>query len=125
MRTLEEVDRILNFMAGHCYGDNYDKFYVDLETGEPKEINVPEKIALCHSELSEALEGHRKGLMDNHLPHRSMVEVELADLLIRVFDLCGYLKLDIGGAVIEKIAYNRHRKDHTREARLAPGGKKY
>src|SRR4051812_7282747 len=39
----------------------------------------PTRIALCHSELSEALEGHRKNLMDDHLPHRKMAEVELAD----------------------------------------------
>ena len=40
---------------------------------EPKEFGTC--IALMHSELSEALEGHRKGLMDSHLPNRSSPEV--------------------------------------------------
>lgn len=47
-------------------------------------------IALCHSELSEALEGDRKNLMDDHLPHRKMAEVELADAAIRVMDMAEY-----------------------------------
>ena len=36
---------------------------------------VPAKICLIHSELSEAMEGHRKDLMDDKLPHRKMIEV--------------------------------------------------
>lgn len=38
---------------------------------------------------AEAMEGERKGLMDDHLPHRPMAEVELADALIRLFDYAG------------------------------------
>lgn len=82
------------------------------------------KIALIHSEASESLEGDRKDLMDNHLPHRKMAEVELADLVIRVCDLAGAKGFDLGGAIAEKLEYNRTRKDHTREARAAAGGKK-
>jgi NTP pyrophosphatase (non-canonical NTP hydrolase) len=81
------------------------------------------KIALCHSELSEALEGMRKGLMDDHLPHRSMIEVELADSIIRILDICGFLGLDIGGAVSEKFEYNQRRSDHKLSNREAAGGK--
>jgi len=82
------------------------------------------KIALIHSEASESLEGDRKHLMDDHLPHRKMAEVELADIVIRVCDLAGAKGFDLGGAIAEKLEYNRTRKDHTREARAAEGGKK-
>lgn len=86
---------------------------------------VAEKLALVHSEVSEALEGHRKGLPDDKLPHRPMTEVELADAVIRIADLAGALGYDLGGAIAEKLAFNAHRPDHKPEARQAEGGKAY
>ena len=77
-----------------------------------KDINlVPAKLCLIHSEVSEAIEGYRKNLMDDKLPHRPMIEVELADAVIRIGDLCGALGLDLGGAIEEKMAYNAIRPD--------------
>lgn len=86
---------------------------------------VAEKLALSHSELSEAMEGHRKGLPDDKLPHRPMTEVELADAVIRIFDLAGALQYDLGAAIAEKMAFNASREDHKPESRLAAGGKAY
>lgn len=86
---------------------------------------VAEKLCLIHSEVSEAMEGHRKGLPDDKLPHRPMIEVELADAMIRIADLAGALGLDLGGAIAEKMSFNAHRPDHKIEARQAAGGKAY
>lgn len=86
---------------------------------------VAQKLCLVHSEISEAMEGHRKGLQDDKLPHRPMLEVELADAVIRIADLAGALGLDLGGAIAEKLAYNATRQDHKPEARAAAGGKTY
>jgi len=86
---------------------------------------VPAKLCLIHSEISEAMEGHRKGLMDDKLSHRLMIEVELADAMIRIADLAGALGLDLGGAVEEKMAFNAVRADHKLEVRAVVGGKAY
>lgn len=100
-------------------------------TGEPstpeyiQQTMVPQKLLLIHSEISEACEGHRKDTMDTHLPHRKAIEVELADALIRIFDLGGALNLDLGGAMAEKMVYNMQRADHKPEARAAANGKRY
>lgn len=50
---------------------------------------VFQTLQLVSTEIAEATEGERKGLMDDHLPNRKMGEVELADALIRVLDLAG------------------------------------
>lgn len=71
------------------------------------------------------MEGHRKNLMDTHLPNRPMIEVELADAVIRIADLAGALDLDLGGAIAEKMAYNATRADHKPEARAGINGKVY
>jgi hypothetical protein len=63
--------------------------------------------------------------MDTHLVHRSSTEVELADAVIRIMDICGAFGFDLEGAIKEKLVYNRFRVDHTREHRASDGGKKY
>ena len=82
-------------------------------------------LMLAVSELAEAMEGDRKSIMDDHLPHRPMREVELADAVIRICDLAGAFGLDLGGAIAEKLAYNASRADHKPENRAKAGGKAY
>lgn len=83
-----------------------------------KPLHVAEAIALMHSELSEALEADRKDLMDDKIPHRKGLEVELADCLIRILHFSARAGMDIEGAVREKLDYNKTRPH-------MHGGKKY
>ena len=114
----------LNDYAKECHEAN-KKWWISIDTGQPIQRNTGELLMLCVSELAEAMEGDRKNLQDDKLPHRKMFEVELADCLIRIFDLAGAKGLDLEGAYLEKMDYNSKRKDHTHEARKAEGGKKY
>jgi len=118
-----EVEAACDILTSASHGESLRAGWWSNDDGDMR--NVPTKLCLIHSEISEAMEGHRKDAMDDKLPHRAQIEVELADAVIRIFDLAGYLKLDIGGAVAEKMAYNRTRADHKTEARARSGGKRY
>ena len=121
---LEQQGEAIGVMVEECYGRSYKAgWYHNPVTKEPIKRNVPEMLCLIHSEVSEALEGYRKNLKDDHLPTRPMIEVELADAFIRILDLAGHLNLDLGGAYADKLRYNATRKDHSLEARAKDGGK--
>ena len=109
----------LNYIARQIHGMSLAKW------GGNDEREVGTLLALIHSEISEALEGFRKDLWDDHLPNRKMAEVELADAVIRIFDLAERSGFDIGNAILEKHKYNMIRADHKMENRMKPGGKKF
>lgn len=74
---------------------------------------VPEKLVLIHSEVSEALEEYRTlpaGVLRQGETHAGGKPVgfdsELADVVIRVFDLAESLGIDIERAILAKHAYN-------------------
>ena len=122
----DNIKLYLNVLKKVCHGNAKDAgWYTDLKTGKSLDRNVGEMMALIHSEISEAMEGYRKNKMDDHLPNRKNVEIELADAIIRIMDLAGYLKLNIGRAVIEKLEYNKTRADHKIENRKKHGGKSF
>lgn len=110
-----EIDN-LNSVVQKMYNQSKNAGWHD------KERNEGEMLALIHAEISEALEGIRKDLMDSHLPYRKSTEVEMADAVIRIFDYCGMKGYDLGSAIAEK---NKNRLDHKREERQKEGGKKF
>jgi NTP pyrophosphatase (non-canonical NTP hydrolase) len=114
----------LNNLARDCHATN-QHWWHHPATGERLDRNKGELLMLIVTEIAEAMEGERKNLMDDKLPHRKMAEVELADALIRIFDYAGAFGFDLDGAVAEKRAFNATRADHKAEARLSANGKKW
>lgn len=123
LEKLNKQDEMFSFdindLVNLCHGLAKDAGWHE----KPRETGTC--LMLIVSEIAEAMEGHRKGLNDDHLPHRKMIEVELADAMIRICDLAGREGLDLGGALVEKLKYNQQRADHKPENRNKDGGKKY
>lgn len=120
----KQTAQVINNLAAFTHKANIN-WWRDIVTGARIDRNIGELLMLCVSELAEALEGHRKSLRDDKLPHRPMFEVEIADALIRLLDIAGGLGLDLGGAYVEKMGYNAVRGDHKVENRQSQHGKKY
>lgn len=84
----------LNAMAARIHR-LHRKWWLDISTGLPVKRNKEELIMLVVTELSEAVEGIRRNLMDDKLPHRRMEEVEMADAYIRLMDYAGGFNLEL------------------------------
>lgn len=79
----------------------------ELAVKATKDAFISQKIALIMSECTEALEAMRK---DNYgLEKKDTFEDEIADVFIRLFDLCGELNIDIEKQIAWKLKHNESR----------------
>ncbi len=108
MQLDERLDfiELFNKLAVEAYENSVQKGFWD----NPTEDGT--RIALMHSELSEALEGLRKGNpLDKHTPEYKSVEVELADVIIRIMDFAKGKGHNVAEALLAKMDFNSGR-DH-------------
>jgi NTP pyrophosphatase (non-canonical NTP hydrolase) len=102
-----EESSALNKLCKEAYENARSKGWHD------DERTFGEYISLVHSELSEALEDYRSGRGVNELYYEEDkpcgIPVELADVLIRIFDFCGLYDIDLQNAIDIKMKYNKTR----------------
>ncbi|MBW2977275.1 hypothetical protein KY331_00360 [Candidatus Woesearchaeota archaeon] len=73
---------------------------------KPEDVNVAEKIALIHSEISEAFEAYRK----KNIEGKGGFKEELGDAIQRILHLCGIFDIDVEKKILEKIESNKSRE---------------
>ncbi|MDR1338533.1 MAG: hypothetical protein LBK58_00485 [Prevotellaceae bacterium] len=131
MKTLNELrDEIHDNAVKHGFYDNVKDGCYNTSVRVLEHAFFAQQIALIHSELSEALEADReekyptkeglsiitnpvkveewKSLFERTI--KNTVPDELADVIIRTIDLCGYLGIDIEKHVELKMRYNELRE---------------
>lgn len=98
---------MLNELRDRAYENAVNNGFYD--HGTP---NVSAYCSNLHGEVSELWEAHRKGTLLDQCDKPvalTCIEEELADILIRCFDMAGALQVDLDRAVEEKMRYNATR----------------
>lgn len=93
MKQIKLQHNTVNRLAATIHRRNH-KWWHD-EKGHPIKRDAGELLALVVTEFSEHIEGFRRDLMDDHIPHRKMDEVEIADAVIRILDFAKGYKIKI------------------------------
>lgn len=107
-------DNGLNELRDECYAISLRNGFHD---GDNVLYRPPTQIApkllLINSEIGEATEALRQldweTKPSEHVPTMTAFEEEIADVIIRVMDMCGWLGIDIERCVADKMAFNRTR----------------
>lgn len=130
---LELMEKVRNLChqnsVNHGFWDEKEIPVQGADSYKAKPWNFGEKIALIHSELSEMFEAYRKNIGDQPCDKDiriidpkyrneddtigtrriTYIEEEVADVMIRLLDLCGKLDIDVGRAILAKMEYNKSR----------------
>ena len=89
---------VLELLSSKCHEVAKERGWWDKPLYEDDLMYLHIRVSnLILSELSECFEGLRSDKQDDHLPQYKMEVVELADVLIRVFDYYGFLKDYLNG----------------------------
>lgn len=87
----------------HGFHDQYNDMFFRAEAAEAaRRINLLAKLALIGSEVGEAVHAIQHG-------ESGQFQEELADIVIRILDLCGSEEIDLGDVLLKKMMKNRSR----------------
>jgi NTP pyrophosphatase (non-canonical NTP hydrolase) len=112
MKVLNNINlQELNELSEYCYQQAKYKGFYD------KELSIGERLLLVITEISEGYEILRKQLTTNTIEEiittgyekKDSFNDEMADVFIRLLDLCGSLKIDIAKQIKWKLEYNKER----------------
>jgi len=119
--ALKQLQNVCNAVAGDKgFWDKDRALIVGTDGGTPTDLNLhalkliqSTKISLVVTELAEAIEGLRAGNPPSDKLHEfgiCQAEEELADAVIRIFDLAGEYQWDLPRTILKKLQYNTQRE---------------